>query len=74
MTTKLKAALQNVKLMNIDQLNNAIVKINEASTTLKTNMQNMGTQYKIKVAIPMLRDYDVLRKRLTEELNARQKK
>lgn len=72
MTQKLERLLSfNTKTMTKLQLNSMLARIDAASIAMKSQMKNMGTQYKLKVGIPTLRDFDAAKKRLTSELNTR---
>lgn len=72
MTHKLERLLAfNTKTMTTIQLNAMIARIDAATVAMRTQMKNMGTQYKLKVGIPALRDFDAAKKRLSSELNTR---
>lgn len=72
MTQKTERLLAfNTKSMTKQQICAMIARIDAATIAMKTQMQNMGTQYKLKVGIPALRDFDAAKKRLNSELNNR---
>lgn len=62
----------DTKVMTKIQIVSMIGRIDAATIAMKSQMTTMGTQYKLKVGIPTLRDFDKAKKRLVNELNARQ--
>lgn len=72
MTQKMERLLSfNPKVMTKMQITAMLDRIDAATIAMKTQMKNMGTQYKLKVGIPALRDFDAAKKRLAFELETR---
>lgn len=72
MNQKLERLLSfDTKNMTKLQIDAMLARLDAASVAMKSQMKNMGTQYKLKVGIPTLRDFDAAKKRLTSELDNR---
>ena len=71
MTANLQQKLHQIRLMTVDQLRQSIAQCDEKIATTKNQMKTMGTLFKLKTAIPKLRDLDAIRRRLVAELDSR---
>lgn len=74
MTPKLKQALAAVRQIPNEQIKAAIQHCDELIASTRAQMKNMGTQYKLRVAIPRLRDLDAFRRKFVAELERRRLK
>lgn len=72
MTQKTERLLSfDTKTMTTVQIAAMLARIEAATIAMKSQMKNMGSQYKLKVGIPTLRDFDAAKKRLCIELDTR---
>lgn len=72
MTPKLKQALAAVRQLTVAQLRTSIEHCDELIASTRAQMKTMGTQYKLRVGIPRLRDLDAFRRKFVAELERRQ--
>lgn len=71
MNTALQRKLRSVARLSTEQIKQTIVDCDEAIAATKNQMKTMGTLFKIKTAIPKLRDLDAIKRRLLSELENR---
>lgn len=73
MTSKMRQAMLNIRALNAAQLTAIIDHVDEAAAATRQQMKTMGSRYKLKVGIPLLRDYATFRKKLVTELEIKTK-
>ena len=71
MNTALQRKLRSVARLSTEQIKQTIVDCDEAIAVTKNQMKTMGTLFKIKTAIPKLRDLDAIKRCLLSELESR---
>lgn len=71
MNTALQRKLRSVARLSTEQIKQTIVDCDDAIAVTKNQMKTMGTLFKIKTAIPKLRDLDAIKRCLLSELENR---
>lgn len=61
----------NPQKMTKLQITAMLARIDAATQAMKDRMKDKGTQYKLRVGIPTLRDFNAAKKRLNFELETR---
>lgn len=71
MTENFQTKIRQLRLLNKQQLIDALTECDAAVVNVKLSMENMSSRFKLRVAVPKLRDINLLRSHIQQELDRR---